>query len=207
MRRRSTPVTADLPEDFTPWTRGFNDDDAPHFRWFEGGLTNACFNEVDRHVLAGHGAETAVIFEGDRWDMAPGQWPRCAGRLLSDQPPPAAARNGEMRRRAEEPRASTPATASRSTCRTSRRSCSGPKRPSASASSTRRCSAAFPTRPCRTASMTPARGSSSPPMAAIAWRRSSRSRPPIPTRRSTIMCRCTSRWTCCANVLAPPTWA
>ena len=35
-----------------------------------GGRTNACFNEVDRHVLAGHGAETAFIFEGDRWDMA-----------------------------------------------------------------------------------------------------------------------------------------
>jgi acrylyl-CoA reductase (NADPH)/3-hydroxypropionyl-CoA dehydratase/3-hydroxypropionyl-CoA synthetase len=64
------PVTAELPKGFTPWTRGFNDDDAPHFRWFEGGTTNACFNEVDRHVLAGHGAETAVIFEGDRWDMA-----------------------------------------------------------------------------------------------------------------------------------------
>jgi acrylyl-CoA reductase (NADPH)/3-hydroxypropionyl-CoA dehydratase/3-hydroxypropionyl-CoA synthetase len=24
-------------------------------RWFSGALTNACFNEVDRHVLAGHG--------------------------------------------------------------------------------------------------------------------------------------------------------
>jgi acrylyl-CoA reductase (NADPH)/3-hydroxypropionyl-CoA dehydratase/3-hydroxypropionyl-CoA synthetase len=64
------PVVADLPAGFTPWSRAFNDDDAPHFRWFDGARTNCAFNELDRHVLAGHGAETAVIFEGDRWDMA-----------------------------------------------------------------------------------------------------------------------------------------
>ena len=66
----AAPVTAELPADFAPWDRAFNDDDAPHFRWFEGGRTNCCFNEVDRHVLSGHGDETALIFEGDRWDMA-----------------------------------------------------------------------------------------------------------------------------------------
>ena len=59
-----------LPADFTPWTRGFNADDVPFWRWFDGGLTNAGFNEVDRHVLAGHGSEAALIFEGDRWDMS-----------------------------------------------------------------------------------------------------------------------------------------
>jgi len=53
-----------------PWLRAFNADDAPNFRWFEGGRTNAAFNELDRHVLAGHGAEAAFIFEGDRWDLA-----------------------------------------------------------------------------------------------------------------------------------------
>ncbi|KPF78935.1 acetyl-CoA synthetase [alpha proteobacterium AAP81b] len=64
------PVVADLPAGFVPWDRAFNPDDAPHFRWFEGGRTNCCFNEQDRHVLAGGGAEIAVIFEGDRWDLA-----------------------------------------------------------------------------------------------------------------------------------------
>ncbi|MEO1169806.1 MAG: AMP-binding protein [Pseudomonadota bacterium] len=64
------PVTADLPADFEPWDRAFNDDDPPNWRWFEGGLTSAAFNEVDRHVLAGHGDEAALIFEGDRWNMA-----------------------------------------------------------------------------------------------------------------------------------------
>ncbi|MFZ4110985.1 MAG: acetyl-coenzyme A synthetase N-terminal domain-containing protein, partial [Polymorphobacter sp.] len=66
----AAPVVVDLPSGFTPWSRAFNDDAAPHFRWFDGARTNCCFNEVDRHVLAGHGAEAAFIFEGDRWDMA-----------------------------------------------------------------------------------------------------------------------------------------
>ncbi len=63
-------VSADLGEDFQPWQRAFNADDPPHWKWFEGGRTNACFNEVDRHVLAGFGDEAAFLFEGDRWDMS-----------------------------------------------------------------------------------------------------------------------------------------
>ena len=66
----AAPVRPNLPPEFQPWTRAFNDDDAPFFRWFDGGLTNAGFNEVDRHVLAGLGDEPAFIFEGDRWDQS-----------------------------------------------------------------------------------------------------------------------------------------
>ncbi|MEE4152910.1 MAG: AMP-binding protein [Erythrobacter sp.] len=66
----AAPVTLDLPEGFEPWVRAFNDDNPPDWRWFEGGLTNVAFNEVDRHVLAGHGEEAALIYEGDRWNMA-----------------------------------------------------------------------------------------------------------------------------------------
>ncbi|NJL35228.1 MAG: acetate--CoA ligase [Chloroflexaceae bacterium] len=62
------PVTVAYSADHTPWERGYNDDNAPFYRWFEGGLTNACFNEVDRHVLMGYGDEVAFYFEGDRWD-------------------------------------------------------------------------------------------------------------------------------------------
>ncbi|MEM8529401.1 MAG: AMP-binding protein [Chloroflexota bacterium] len=54
----------------SPWERALNDDEAPFYRWFEGGLTNACFNEVDRHVLMGYGDEAAFYFEGDRWDSS-----------------------------------------------------------------------------------------------------------------------------------------
>ena len=68
--KTAQPVTLDLPESFEPWDTAFNAGDAPNWRWFEGGLTNAAFNEVDRHVLAGHGTEAALIFEGDRWNMS-----------------------------------------------------------------------------------------------------------------------------------------
>ena len=66
----AAPIVTDLPADFVPWATAFDAGDAPFFKWFAGGLTNACFAEVDRHVLAGHGDEAALIFEGDRWDMA-----------------------------------------------------------------------------------------------------------------------------------------
>ncbi|MBX9883608.1 MAG: hypothetical protein K2X68_01415, partial [Novosphingobium sp.] len=64
------PVTPELPATFAPWTKAFDDTAAPHWRWFTAARTNAAFNEIDRHVLAGHGGEPALIFEGDRWDMA-----------------------------------------------------------------------------------------------------------------------------------------
>jgi len=53
-----------------PWQQALDESDAPFYRWFVGGLTNAAFNEVDRHVLAGHGGEIAFHYEGDRWDPA-----------------------------------------------------------------------------------------------------------------------------------------
>ncbi len=34
-------------------------------KWFEGGTLNACYNCVDRHVENGHGAKTAIIWEGN----------------------------------------------------------------------------------------------------------------------------------------------
>ncbi|MFN4241528.1 MAG: AMP-binding protein [Erythrobacter cryptus] len=68
----AAPVSPDLPDDFAPWHSAFDASDPPHWRWFVGGRTNAAFSELDRHVLAGHGDETALIFEGDRWDMSAG---------------------------------------------------------------------------------------------------------------------------------------
>jgi acrylyl-CoA reductase (NADPH) / 3-hydroxypropionyl-CoA dehydratase / 3-hydroxypropionyl-CoA synthetase len=63
----------DLGEAHAPWRRAFDGDDPPFFGWFRGGLTNAAFNEVDRHVLAGHGDEVAFVVEGDRWDENAGE--------------------------------------------------------------------------------------------------------------------------------------
>lgn len=68
--KTGAPTAVDLSADHDPWSRSFNNDEPPFYRWFEGGLTNACFNEVDVHVMAGFGEEIAFIFEGDRWDPA-----------------------------------------------------------------------------------------------------------------------------------------
>ncbi len=38
---------------------------AGEIKWFEGGTLNACYNCLDRHVEAGHGAATAIIWEGN----------------------------------------------------------------------------------------------------------------------------------------------
>ncbi len=37
-------------------------------KWFEGGTLNACYNCLDRHVEAGHGDATAIIWEGNHPD-------------------------------------------------------------------------------------------------------------------------------------------
>jgi acrylyl-CoA reductase (NADPH) / 3-hydroxypropionyl-CoA dehydratase / 3-hydroxypropionyl-CoA synthetase len=61
-------AVGDYGEAHEPWQRALDDDEPPFYGWFSGGLTNAAFNEVDRHVLAGHGDEAAFIVEGDHWD-------------------------------------------------------------------------------------------------------------------------------------------
>ena len=35
----------------------------PFYRWFAGGTLNTCFNALDRHVLAGRGEQTALIYD------------------------------------------------------------------------------------------------------------------------------------------------
>src|SRR5580700_1193325 len=38
---------------------------APFARWFVGGKYNASYNCLDKHVLAGRGADTALVWEGE----------------------------------------------------------------------------------------------------------------------------------------------
>ena len=45
------------------WDSVLNDDSLPNYHWFAGGRLNTCFNAVDRHVAAGHGAKTALIYD------------------------------------------------------------------------------------------------------------------------------------------------
>lgn len=46
-------------------TRALDDSAAPFYRWFPGGELNTSYNALDRHVAAGHGDRTALI-----WDSA-----------------------------------------------------------------------------------------------------------------------------------------
>ena len=46
-----------------PPTRALWDDRAPLYDWFRDGLTNTCWNAVDRHVAAGHGDRVAIIHD------------------------------------------------------------------------------------------------------------------------------------------------
>ena len=48
-----------------PFTKTLNDSEAPFFKWFEDGLLNVSYNCLDRHVEAGRGDRTALIFEAD----------------------------------------------------------------------------------------------------------------------------------------------
>lgn len=49
------------------WDKSFDrvleDANAPIYAWFSGGMLNTCFNAVDRHVNAGRGEQTAIIYD------------------------------------------------------------------------------------------------------------------------------------------------
>ncbi len=48
---------------FTPIQKVFDQEQGVYGRWFAGGETNTCFNCLDRHIEAGRGGETALIFD------------------------------------------------------------------------------------------------------------------------------------------------
>jgi len=48
---------------YQKWDRVIDDTNPPFFRWFVGGLTNLCYNAVDRHVLEGRAEKVALIWE------------------------------------------------------------------------------------------------------------------------------------------------
>ncbi|MBM3491479.1 MAG: propionyl-CoA synthetase [Alphaproteobacteria bacterium] len=48
---------------FKRWDRLLDDSRAPFYRWFVGAEVNSCYNALDRHVEAGHGAQAALIYD------------------------------------------------------------------------------------------------------------------------------------------------
>jgi propionyl-CoA synthetase len=50
------------------WDRVFDPSLGPYGRWFNGGTLNTCYNCIDRHVLAGRGEQTALIWDSPMTD-------------------------------------------------------------------------------------------------------------------------------------------
>ncbi len=50
---------------FRKWDRVLNDDNAPFYKWFEGGLTNISYNCLDRHLDGWRKNKAAIIWEGE----------------------------------------------------------------------------------------------------------------------------------------------
>ena len=44
-------------------SHALSDENAPLYEWFADGQLNGCWNAVDRHVAAGHGDRTAIIYD------------------------------------------------------------------------------------------------------------------------------------------------
>jgi acetyl-CoA synthetase len=54
----------------TPFTKTLDASNPPFYKWFEDGTLNASYNCLDRHVAAGLGDKTALIFEADDGSVA-----------------------------------------------------------------------------------------------------------------------------------------
>jgi acetyl-CoA synthetase len=48
-----------------PFTKVLDESNAPFYKWFEDGKLNVSYNCLDRHVEAGRGERTAIVFESD----------------------------------------------------------------------------------------------------------------------------------------------
>ncbi len=48
-----------------PFTKTLDASNAPFYKWFDDGTLNVSYNCLDRHVQAGKGKKTAIIFEAD----------------------------------------------------------------------------------------------------------------------------------------------
>ncbi|MBT9497263.1 MAG: acetate--CoA ligase, partial [Zoogloea sp.] len=54
----------------TPFTEVLDESNAPFFKWFADGKLNVSYNCLDRQVQKGLGDKVALIFEGDKGDVA-----------------------------------------------------------------------------------------------------------------------------------------
>jgi propionyl-CoA synthetase len=48
---------------YKKWDKVLDDSNPPFYKWFPGGVTNTCYNALDRHVDEGRGNQIAVIYD------------------------------------------------------------------------------------------------------------------------------------------------
>ena len=48
---------------YEKWDQVLDASNAPLYRWYTGAITNTCYNALDRHVEAGQGEQTALIYD------------------------------------------------------------------------------------------------------------------------------------------------
>jgi acetyl-CoA synthetase len=53
---------------FYKWDKVFDGSNAPFYKWFTGGLLNASYNCLDRHLAGPHRNKAAIIWEGEPGD-------------------------------------------------------------------------------------------------------------------------------------------
>ena len=53
---------------YKKWDKVLNEDDAPFFKWYEGGKTNMSYNCLDRHLDSPTQNKAAIVFEGEPGD-------------------------------------------------------------------------------------------------------------------------------------------
>ncbi|KAH8247330.1 hypothetical protein KR038_002694, partial [Drosophila bunnanda] len=46
-----------------PWQQVLDNSNPPFTKWYVGGYLNACYNSIDRHILAGRGSRVALIHD------------------------------------------------------------------------------------------------------------------------------------------------
>ena len=65
----------------TPFTQVLDESNAPFFKWFADGKLNVSYNCLDRQVNNGLGDKVALIFEGDKGDVAKVTYKDLLGRV------------------------------------------------------------------------------------------------------------------------------
>ncbi len=71
-KEKGTEFWAEQARNLLTWYKPFAEtldwSNPPFAKWFADGELNACYNAVDRHVEAGNGDRTAILFEGEPGD-------------------------------------------------------------------------------------------------------------------------------------------